>query len=158
LWKVPLVLICENNGYAISVHVSKSQATPDITDRAKGFGMRNAIVDGNDVFAVYREALSAVEHARGGNGPTLIECKTVRWERHSAFSAGRYEDPEERQRWRKVDPIPRFRTRLLELGLPEEQLQAMEDQAKMSIREAVEFALSSPAPTPESLLQDIFAE
>ena len=158
LWKVPLVLICENNEYAISVHVSKSQATPDITDRAKGFGMRNAMVDGNDVFAVYREALSAVQHARGGNGPTLIECKTVRWERHSAFSAGRYEDPEERQRWRKVDPIPRFRTQLLEMGLLEHQLQAMEDLAKTIVREAVEFALNSPAPSPESLLEDIFAE
>jgi len=158
LWKVPLVFICENNGYAISVPVSKSQATPDIADRAKGFGMRNAIVDGNDVFAVYREALSAAQHARSGNGPTLIECKTVRWERHSAFSAGRYEDPEERQRWRKVDPIPRFRARLLEMGLAETQLQATEDLAKSVIREAVDFALNSPPPTPESLLEGIFAE
>jgi pyruvate dehydrogenase E1 component alpha subunit len=158
LWKVPLVLICENNGYAISVPVSKSQATPDIADRAKGFGMRNAIVDGNDVFAVYRQALSAVEHARSGNGPTLIECKTVRWERHSAFSAGRYEDPEERQRWRKVDPIPRFRAQLLEMGLAENPLQTIEDLAKTVIQEAVGFALSSPAPTPESLLEGIFAE
>src|SRR5580658_3265923 len=113
LWKIPLVFICENNGYAISVPVAKSQATPDIADRAKGFGMRNAIVDGNDVLAVHREALSAVQHARAGNGPTFIECKTVRWERHSAFSAGLYDNPEERQRWRKVDPIPRFRLRLL---------------------------------------------
>jgi pyruvate dehydrogenase E1 component alpha subunit len=158
LWKVPLVLICENNGYAISVHVSKSQATPDITDRAKGFGMRNTIVDGNDVFAVYQEARLAVQHARDGNGPTLIECKTVRWERHSAFSAGRYEDPEDRQRWRKVDPIPRFRTQLLEAGIPESQLQEIEGRTKTIIQEAVEFALSSPSPTPQSLLQDIFAE
>lgn len=158
LWKIPLVLICENNGYAISVPVSKSQATPDIADRAKGFGMRNAIVDGNDVFAVHREAAAAVEHAREGKGPTLIECKTVRWERHSAFSAGRYEDPEERQRWRKVDPIPRFRSQLLEMGLAESQLQAAEEKAKTVIREAVEFALNSPAPTPESLLQGTFAE
>src|ERR1700737_2116522 len=113
LWKVPLVLICENNGYAISVPVAKSQSTPDIADRAKGFGMRNAIVDGNDVLAVYGVVSQAAERARGGDGPTLIECKTVRWERHSAFSAGRYDDPEERQRWRKTDPIPRFRERLL---------------------------------------------
>ena len=158
LWKIPLVLICENNGYAISVPVSKSQATPDISDRAKGFGMRNAIVDGNDVFAVYHEALSAVQHARAGKGPTLVECKTVRWERHSAFSAGRYEDPEERQRWRRVDPIPRFQSRLLEMGILEEDLQTIEKEVKSVIQEAVEFALSSPSPTQESLLQDIFAE
>jgi len=158
LWKIPLVLICENNGYAISVPVSKSQATPDISDRAKGFGMRNAIVDGNDVFAVYHEALSAVQHARAGKGPTLVECKTVRWERHSAFSAGRYEDPEERQRWRRVDPIPRFQSRLLEMGILEKDLQTIEKEVKSVIQEAVEFALSSPSPTQESLLQDIFAE
>ena len=158
LRKVPLVLVCENNQYAISVPTSKSQSTPDIADRAKGFGMRNAIVDGNDVFAVHREALAAVEHARSGNGPTLMECKTVRWERHSAFSAGRYEDPEERQRWRKTDPIPRFRNQLVEMGLTESQLKAIEERAKTAIREAVEFALASPAPTPESLLEDIFAD
>jgi pyruvate dehydrogenase E1 component alpha subunit len=158
LWKIPLVLICENNGYAISVPVSKSQATPDIADRAKGFGMRNTIVDGNDVIAVYREARSAVEHARDGKGPTLMECKTVRWERHSAFSAGRYEDPEERQRWRKVDPIPRFRSRLLETGVAESRLQTIEERARTVIGEAVEFALNSPPPTPESLLQGIFAQ
>jgi TPP-dependent pyruvate/acetoin dehydrogenase alpha subunit len=158
LWKIPLVLICENNGYAISVPVSKSQATPDIADRAKGFGMRNAMVDGNDVIAVYREARSAVEHARDGKGPTLIECKTVRWERHSAFSAGRYADPEERQRWRKVDPIPRFRSQLLETGVAESRLQTIEEQARTVIGEAVEFALNSPPPTPESLLEGIFAQ
>ena len=158
LWKVPLVLVCENNGYAISVPVSKSQATPDIADRAKGFGMRNAIVDGNDVIAVYRETLAAVEHARSGRGPTLLECKSVRWERHSAFSAGRYDDPEERRRWQKVDPIPRFRMQLLEMGLVEKQLQAVQERAKTVIREAVEFALNSSAPSPESLLEGTFAE
>jgi acetoin:2,6-dichlorophenolindophenol oxidoreductase subunit alpha len=158
LWKVPLVLVCENNGYAISVPTSKSQSTPDIADRAKGFGMRNAIVDGNDVFAVHREALAAVEHARHGHGPTLLECKTVRWERHSAFSAGRYDDPEERHRWRKNDPIPRFRSQLLDAGLAESELLVIEERAKAVIREAVEFALASPAPTPESLVEDIFAD
>lgn len=158
LWKVPLVLICENNGYAISVPVSRSQATPDIADRAKGFGMRNAIVDGNDVIAVYHEVHSAVENARSGNGPTLIECKSTRWERHSAFSAGRYEDPEERQRWQKVDPIPRFRKQLLEMGIAEKQLQFVEDLAKTIIREAVEFALNSPTPSLESLVGGVFAD
>lgn len=158
LWKVPLVLICENNKYAISVPVEKSQSTPDIADRAKGFGMRNVILDGNDVFAVYSGVSQAVAHAREGKGPTLVECKTVRWERHSAFSAGRYDDPEERQRWRKTDPIPRFRSRLLEGGATEQQLAEQEERAKGAIQEAVAFALASPSPTEESLLQDVFAE
>lgn len=158
LWKVPLVLICENNQYAISVPAAKSQATPDIADRAKGFGMRNIIVDGNDVLAVHEEVSKAVAYAREGKGPTFIECKTVRWERHSAFSAGRYEDPEERQRWRKVDPIPRFRARLLEVGATEQQLQAREEKATSVVREATEFALASPPPTEQSLVEDIFAQ
>ena len=157
LWKVPLVLICENNGYAISVPTAKSHATPNIADRAKGFGMRNTIVDGNDVFAVYQEAISAIAHARDGDGPTLIECKTVRWERHSAFSAGRYESAEEKQLWRKVDPIPRFRTQLLELEFTDTDLQARETRAKAVVQGAVDFALNSPSPTPESLLEDVFA-
>lgn len=157
LWKVPLVLICENNQYAISVPVEKSQSTPDIADRAKGFGMRNAVVDGNDILAVYHEISQAVAHAREGKGPTLVECKTVRWERHSAFSVGRYDNPEERQRWRKTDPIPRFRSLLLESGATEQQLLEQEEKAKAEIREAVAFALASPSPTEESLLEDVFA-
>ena len=157
IWKVPLVLICENNRYAISVPVEKSQSTPDIADRAKGFGMRNMIVDGNDVLAVYDGVSQAVSRARQGNGPTLVECKTVWWERHSAFSAGRYDNPEERQRWRKTDPIPRFRNRLLEAGVAESQLVEREEKAKAAIQEAVAFAVASPPPTEESLLEDVFA-
>lgn len=157
LWKVPLVLICENNEYAISVHVSKSQSTPDIADRAKGFGMAGVIVDGNDPVAVYQEVSRAVQGAREGKGPTLVECKTVRWERHSGFSAGRYEDPEAAQRWRKVDPIPRFRKRLVELGADEAELQAREERAKAVIRVALDFALASPLPNEQTLVEDIFA-
>jgi len=158
LWKIPLVMICENNEYAISVPTSKSQATPDIADRSKGFGMRNAIVDGNNVLEVYREVAAAVDYARNGSGPSLIECKVVRWERHSAFSAGRYEDPEAKQRWLTVDPIPRFRSQLLKANLTEKELLTREETARAVIREAVEFALASPAPTPESLVADVFAE
>lgn len=158
LWKLPIVLVCENNQYAISVPVSKSQSTPDIADRAKGFGMRNATVDGNDPLAVFSEVSNAASHARQGKGPSLIECKTLRWERHSAFSSGRYDNPEERYRWKKVDPIPRFRSRLRELGISEEQLQEREEDARATIRDAVEFALDSPLASETALLEDIFAE
>ena|SRR5690348_6101442 len=158
LWKLPLILVCENNQYAISVHVSKSQSTVDIADRAKGFGMRNAIVDGNDPQAVYDEVSKAVAHARAGSGPSLIECKTLRWERHSAFSSGRYDNPEEQFRWKQVDPIPRFRSRLQDLGISQEQLQQCEARALAVIRDAVEFALNSPLASEAALLEDIFAE
>jgi TPP-dependent pyruvate/acetoin dehydrogenase alpha subunit len=88
IWEVPLVFICENNGWAISVPTSKSQATPDIADRARGFDIPSLIVDGNDPLAVRSAVLEGVERARSGGGPTFVECKTVRWERHSALSAG----------------------------------------------------------------------
>ena len=117
LWKVPLVFICENNGIAISVPTSKSQATPDIADRARGFGMPAAIVDGNDVLAVRDAVAEGVERARAGGGPTFVECKTVRWERHSAFSAGGGDPGEQRRAWQRVDPIPRFRKSLVAWGV-----------------------------------------
>ncbi|HEV2351561.1 MAG TPA: thiamine pyrophosphate-dependent dehydrogenase E1 component subunit alpha [Terriglobia bacterium] len=158
LWKVPLVLVCENNEYAISVPINKSQATPDIADRALGFGMRNIKLDGNDVLAVHEAVSSAASYAREGKGPTLIECKTVRWERHSAFSAGRNDNPEAAQRWRRADPIPRFRALLIGLGAEESQLQGREQRAAGIVHEAVEFALASPRPSEASLSEDVFAQ
>ena len=158
LWKVPLVLICENNGYAISVDTTKSQSTPDIADRARGFGMPSAIVDGNDPVAVHEQVARAVQRAREDQGPTLVECKTVRWERHSGFSAGRYDDPEAAQRWRKVDPLPRFRQYLLNLGVTEAELEAGAERAKNTIRAAVDFAQASPVPSEQSILDGVFAD
>lgn len=158
LWKVPLVFVCENNGYAISVETSKSQSTPDIADRAQGFGMPNTIVDGNDPEAVNEAIQAAVERARRGEGPTFVECKTVRWERHSGFSAGRYADPESAKRWRTADPIPRFAKRLEGLGASKEQLEACAERAKTIVQEAIEFAQASPEPTEQSVFEGVFAE
>lgn len=157
LWKIPLILICENNGYAISVPTKLSQCTPDIADRAKGFGIPGVIVDGNDPLAVQRVTTEAVARARAGNGPTLIEAKTVRWERHSAFSAGKYDNPEEAQRWRKVDPIPKFREYLLEFGIRTEELMEEESVAIRTVDDGVKFALASPLAGPESLYEGTFA-
>jgi pyruvate dehydrogenase E1 component alpha subunit len=157
LWKLPAVFICENNGYAISVPTKLSQSTPDISDRAEGFGIPVQIVDGNDVLAVHAAAKEAVDHARSGKGPFMIECKTVRWERHSAFSAGKYANPEEAQRWKKVDPIPRLGRHLLDMGVTSEDLQAQEASARKAILEAVEFAVQSPLPSSETLYDGVFA-
>src|SRR4029450_2946109 len=109
LWKVPLVFICENNGIAISVPTSKSQATPDIADRARGFGMPAVIVDGNDVLAVRAAVAEGVERARAGQGPTFVECKTLRWEHHSGFSSGGTDADERRAARESVRPIRRHR-------------------------------------------------
>jgi TPP-dependent pyruvate/acetoin dehydrogenase alpha subunit len=151
------VLICENNGYAISVPTRLSQSTPDIADRAKGFGLPGVVVDGNDPLAVQRVTAEAIARARAGNGPTLIEAKTIRWERHSAFSSGKYDSPEEAQRWKKADPIPRFRNYLLGLGVQPHELAAEEDAARQIVGEAVKFALASPFPGSESLYEGTFA-
>ena len=157
LWKLPLVLICENNGWAISVPVSQSQSTPDIADRARGFGMQAVVVDGNDVMAVRNAVRGAATGARAGRGPVLIECKTVRWERHSAFSSGKYANLEEAQRWRKVDPIPRLAAALAERGVKAGALAAEDAGAASLVQEAIDFAVNSPQPRPESVYEGIYA-
>jgi TPP-dependent pyruvate/acetoin dehydrogenase alpha subunit len=158
LWKIPLIFLCENNGYAISVPTKLSQCTPDIADRARGFGMPGVIVDGNDLVAVRKVTAEAVARARQGEGPTLIEGKTVRWERHSAFSSGRYDNPEEAQKWKTVDPIPRFRKALMAEGVNAKQISDEETAARSVIEGAVEFAMQSPPPGRESIYEGIFAE
>jgi TPP-dependent pyruvate/acetoin dehydrogenase alpha subunit len=158
LWKVPLIFVCENNGYAISVPTSMSQATQDIADRARGFGISSVVVDGNDILAVYQAALQAAEKVRGGHGPVFLECKTVRWERHSAFSAGRYEDAKEAQKWKTVDPIPRFKEQLLASGISESRLAAAEKECQDEIASAVKFAMDSPSPDATSVYEGIFAD
>lgn len=158
LWKVPLVLVCENNGFAISVPTKLSQSTPDIADRARGFGIPSVTVDGNDLFAVRDVTAEAVRRARDGGGPTLIEAKTIRWERHSAFAAGKYASPEEAQRWKTVDPLPRFRKELLSMGATEEMLEAQEQAAYRAIDEAVEFSKNSPMPGLDTLYEGTYAK
>ncbi len=157
LWRVPLVFVCENNGIAISVPTSKSQATPDIADRARGFGMPAAIVDGNDVLAVQEAVAAAGAHARGGQGPSFVECKTVRWERHSAFSAGGADPAEQRRRWQSVDPIPRYRAALLAWAWAEADLDEVDEAGEAEMRRVREQAEAAPHPAPESVWDDIYA-
>lgn len=158
LWRVPLVFICENNGVAISVPTSKSQATPDIADRARGFGMPAAIVDGNDVLAVKAAVEHAVEHARRGDGPAFVECKTVRWERHSAYSAGGTDQEEQRRRWQRVDPIPRFRRALQAWAVADDaRLDGVDAAARSEMAQVRAEAEAAPVPPPESVFEDLFA-
>jgi pyruvate dehydrogenase E1 component alpha subunit len=157
LWRVPLVFICENNGVAISVPTSKSQATPDIADRARGFGMPAEIVDGNDVLAVRAAVAAAAERARTGGGPSFVECKTVRWERHSAFSSGGDQEAQ-RRAWQRVDPIPRFARRLAAWELAdEERLAAIDAEARSEMAETRAAAEAAPVPGPESVFDDLYA-
>ena len=158
LWRVPLVFVCENNGVAISVPTAKSQATPDIADRARGFGMPAAIVDGNDVVAVLRAVSSGVEHARAENGPTFVECKTVRWEHHSAFSQGGKDADERRRRREAVDPIARFRRTLVAWAVgSDDALDTIEAEARTEMKRVRSEAETAPPPPPESVYEDIYA-
>jgi pyruvate dehydrogenase E1 component alpha subunit len=158
LWKVPLILICENNGWAISVSTSLSQSTPDIADRALGFGMPSAIVDGNDPVQVWRAVREAADRARAGDGPTLIECKTVRWERHSALSAGGSDPDAQRRAWQSVDPLPRFRTALLEWGVADAAtLDRIDEEAVSEAAEVRAAAEAAPFPDADAIFEHIFA-
>ncbi|MBI4027909.1 MAG: thiamine pyrophosphate-dependent dehydrogenase E1 component subunit alpha [Verrucomicrobia bacterium] len=157
LWKVPLVLVCENNGFAISVPTHMAIPIENIAQRAQGFGLPGVTVDGNDPVPVYNAVSEAADRARRGEGPTLVECKTTRWERHSAISAGKYENEEEAMKWKKVDPIPRFTKALLEKGATEFQLKELQERAKKVNDEAMEFALKSEYPKPETVGDFVFA-
>jgi hypothetical protein len=109
LWKLPLLFVCENNQYGAGNAVDSVRVVADIALHAPAYGMPGVSVDGNDVLAVREAVGSAVVRARAGDGPAFVECKTVRWERHSAFSAGGADPVEQRRRWQRVDPIPRYR-------------------------------------------------
>jgi TPP-dependent pyruvate/acetoin dehydrogenase alpha subunit len=158
LWKLPVVFICENNGYAISVTTNMSMSIEHIAQRAEGFGLPGIIVDGNDVLAVYQAVCEAATLARKGGGPTLIECKTVRWERHSAISAGKYENEEQAMRWKTADPIPRFERLLRERGATESQCRELQERARHQNERALEFATKSESPSPQSVSDFVFAQ
>jgi pyruvate dehydrogenase E1 component alpha subunit len=157
LWKVPLVFVCENNGYAISVPTSMAIPIANIAQRAQGFGLPGVTVDGNDPAEVYEAMLEAIVHARAGNGPTLVECKTVRWERHSAISAGKYDNPESAEAWKRADPIPRLEAELRRRAVSDDQLTQCKQRAQARNDEAMQFALQSAAPAKESVDEFVFA-
>jgi len=158
VWKLPVVLVCENNLYAASTHVSKVMLTKDIADRACAYGIPSVVVDGNDVLAVYREVSKAAERARNGEGPTLVECLTYRHGGHSRGDPATYRPKEEVEEWLKKDPIPRFRDKLIGTGiLTAKQAEEIEKNVEAEIEEAVKFAKESPFPEPEMGTKDIYA-
>ena len=158
IWKLPVIFVCENNQYAMSTPVKKAFPIENIADRAAAYGMPGVVVDGNDVLAVYRATKEAVERARRGDGPTLIECKTYRWKGHSKSDQQRYRTREEVEAWKKKDPISRFRSRLIKEGIiTEEEAERIEREAKETIEEAVRFAQNSPEPSLEGIEEEVYA-
>ena len=159
-WKLPMLYVCENNLYSAGTTAAATLALSDVAARAAGYGIPGVVVDGNDVMAVYEAAEAAVNRARAGQGPTLIECKTYRWRGHTERPG--QEDPrpkEEIEEWRQRDPINRFATSLIAHGmLTQAAWQKMDAEILAAIEGAVKFSEESPFPEPEAAVEDIFAE
>jgi pyruvate dehydrogenase E1 component alpha subunit len=158
-WKLPMLYVCENNMYAAQTAAASTHALSDVAARAAGYGIPGVVVDGNDIFAVYQAANAAVERARAGEGPTLIECKTYRWRAHTE-RRGQPDtrDAAEVEAWRGRDPIALLVRRLKEQGeLDDAGLNAMEGEITAALDAAVAFAEASPFPLPEQATDDVFA-
>ncbi len=159
LWRLPAVYVCENNLYAMSTPVREACAIEHIADRAAAYGMPGAQVDGMDVPAVAGAVRTAVERARNGRGPSLIECKTYRFLGHSKSDQRVYRSREEEAAWRERDPIARFRATLLEHALASAaDLDAIAREAMDAVDAAVDFARSSPFPGPEAVTDGLFTD
>lgn len=158
-FKLPVIFVCENNLFGISVDSRHVNAAKDIADRAVGYNMPGVIVDGNDVDAVYEAAAAAVARARAGEGPTLIECKTYRHLGHYVGDPDDYRTEEEKAEWLKRDPIPAAAAKLLASGVcTQAELDKISDDADALITEAIAEAEQAPYPEADALLQDIYAE
>jgi acetoin:2,6-dichlorophenolindophenol oxidoreductase subunit alpha len=161
VWRLPVIFVCENNGYAATTAQALTTSIPDIAQRASAYNMPGAIADGQDVLAVYDAVAVAVARARAGDGPTLIEAKTYRYCDHSEVPAGvtvvPYRTEEEIASWRARDPIHLFCERLLRSAdLSESELAMLRAEVQAEVDAAVAFALDSPAPRPEALFEDLY--
>ncbi len=155
IWKLPVVFFCENNLYAISTPVARSHGQPDVAKRASGYGIPGVIVDGQDLDAVYTATYEAVERARRGEGPTLVEAKTYRFEEHcnGLVFEKPYRSEEEIERYKtQRDPLVTHRANLISRGVPESDIQAIEQEVRTAVAEAVSFARESPLPD----LRDVY--
>lgn len=154
---LPIVYICHNNQYAYSVPLSRQMAVPHVADRAKAYGLPTQIIDGNDVLAVTHATKEAATRARGGGGPSFIECKTMRMRGHGEHDDASYVPQELLEEWRQRDPIQRFESYLRARNIRDEQLRAVEDRVAKEIEEAVEFAEKSPPPDASEAFEGVFA-
>jgi pyruvate dehydrogenase E1 component alpha subunit len=157
IWKLPVIYVAENNGYAESTPVTYHMSCRDIAERAAGYGMPGVTVDGLNVFAVYEAAGEAIARARRGEGPSLIECKTYRYHGHFEGDAITYRTKEELASYLERDPIQALRQFLQDQGMASaEQLNAVDQQVQERINEAWQFAEAAPLPEPEEALTDVY--
>jgi TPP-dependent pyruvate/acetoin dehydrogenase alpha subunit len=158
IYNAPWVCLVENNQYAYSTPVSEHMKIADIARRADGYGMPGVIVDGNDVEAVYAVVHAALERARGGGGPTLIEAKTMRMLGHAIHDGAEYVPAELLAEWEARDPIRRYEARLIAEGIADRpELEEIGQRCEVEVEDAVAFAESSPWPEPASVTDGVYA-
>ncbi|HXZ88193.1 MAG TPA: thiamine pyrophosphate-dependent dehydrogenase E1 component subunit alpha [Candidatus Binataceae bacterium] len=162
VWKLPVVFVCENNGFGEFTPMQTVTSVQDIAVRAKAYDIPGLIVDGNDVVEVYRNASEAIARARAGEGPTLLECKTYRWEGHvvgeQAFlGTGAYRSEQEVEEWKKRCPLIRFEKFAAESGkISAQELKKIREETEAELEAAVKFARESPLPDPSEVTDDVY--
>ena len=156
--RLPVVFVCDNNQWAYSTPTHLEYATEHVADRASAYGFDGVVVDGTDVLAVYREAKRAIEKARGGGGPTLLECQTLRMEGHAVHDDAFYVPKELFEEWAKRDPLERFRLWLQEhANMTNEEDEEISAGVKKLLNDALQRADESPLPDPAELLDGVYA-
>lgn len=159
IWDLPVIFVCENNGYADFIPAHEAMRVEHVSDRAPAYGMAGEWVDGNDVLAVLDTTRRAVKRARSGGGPTLLEAVTYRWRGHFEGDPQPYRTREEVERWKAKDPIARFRALLLDRGILDEEADtALRAEIADGIADAVRFAEASPVPEPAAALRDVYTD
>jgi TPP-dependent pyruvate/acetoin dehydrogenase alpha subunit len=159
VWKLPVVFVCENNGYMEYTPIGAVTAVENpAADRAASYGLPRQLIDGNDADVVYQNACAAFEKARAGGGPSLIECLTYRHGGHSRADPGKYRPKDEVEEWMKKDPVVLYRIRLLELGFDEAKLDEIDATAMATLEAATEQAKASPPPELASAFTDVYAD
>jgi len=158
LWKLPVIFICENNQYAVSMPITKSCAAKNVVDRAIAYNIPGKVVDGNDVLEVYNTVLEAKERAIRGEGPSFLECRTYRWFDHGMYFIGKYRSEEEIEEWKKKDPIKRLKEKLTEISVREEEFERIEKEVDDEIEDCVDFARKSKYLSFEAAMNLVYAK
>jgi acetoin:2,6-dichlorophenolindophenol oxidoreductase subunit alpha len=157
IWRLPLVLFCENNRYAMSADVGSMLAGGDIAARAAGYGFPGVTVDGMDVLAVRDAVARAARRARSGEGPSLVVADCFRYAGHFSGDLMRYIPDDEMEQWQGRDPVEGFAARLLAEGATDAELAAAREAASAAVQDALDWALAQPLPAPEEAEEDLFA-
>ena len=157
IWKLPVVFVCENNKYGMSVSTERSMAVANVADRAIAYNMPGAIVDGNRIEDVAEAVQTAITQARAGQGPTLVECKTYRIRGHSKSDRNRYRTKEEIEDWKLRDPIGHFETELVTHGIASsDEIAAINASVDAEIAAGIEFAKNGTDPSPHEVTRDVY--